>query len=86
MSIGDLHIGQPLPIAATLSAHEEQKRECPQGTIVRCLNEAQEDRLRRHCLTCLLAPMTLQTPRQALSPVELNKGRPMGRCRRRRCR
>ena len=30
--IGHLQIGHPLPIAATASAHDEQKRECPQGT------------------------------------------------------
>ena len=32
MSIRECHRGQPWPIAATVSAHVEQKRECPQGT------------------------------------------------------
>jgi len=32
ISTRERHRGQPLPNAATVSAHVEQKRECPQGT------------------------------------------------------
>jgi len=31
LAIGDRQMGQPLSVAATVSAHVMQKRECPQG-------------------------------------------------------